>query len=166
MELSLSKTATFVPFSIRNFAWRFMSYFFPILIIVANEKNQQVGLVIRDVESMCQWLVQDFPDGGGCQPQGGDANLLFGQLFPKNCMKMKEISHRGARVTGAPLDPPICVLKICTKQPPPLSIVREITTNRRSFYFGFQTNSVCWTILFQIAADEIRWTPHSLATHN
>ena len=31
-----------------------------------------------------------FPRGGGTNPQGGGANLLFSQKFPKNCMKMKE----------------------------------------------------------------------------
>ena len=35
-------------------------------------------------------------------------NLLFGQIFPKNCMKMKKNwTQRGARVPGAPLDPPM-----------------------------------------------------------
>ena len=27
--------------------------------------------------------------GEGTNPQGGRTNLLFGQLFPENCMKMK-----------------------------------------------------------------------------
>ena len=33
---------------------------------------------------------QEFPDGGA-NPKGGRANLLFGQIFTKNCIKMKEI---------------------------------------------------------------------------
>ena len=38
---------------------------------------------------------------GGRQPPRWGANLLFGQIFPTNCMKMKEISTRG-HVPGAP----------------------------------------------------------------
>ena len=41
---------------------------------------------------------------------GGCANsqiaIIF-QIFAKNCMKMKEFEPRGARVPGAPLDPPM-----------------------------------------------------------
>ena len=36
-----------------------------------------------------------FPRGGGANPQGGGASLLFGQKFPKNSMKMKEFEPRG-----------------------------------------------------------------------
>ena len=39
-----------------------------------------------------------FPRGGGANPQGGDANQIFGQKFPENCMR----TH-----PGAPLDPPM-----------------------------------------------------------
>ena len=39
-------------------------------------------------------------------PRGGGANLLFGQKFPKNCIKMKEFGPGGgARVPDAPLPP-------------------------------------------------------------
>ena len=45
-----------------------------------------------------------FPRGGGANPQGWGTNLLFGQKFPENCMKMKEFGpRRGARVPGTPL---------------------------------------------------------------
>ena len=45
-----------------------------------------------------------FPRGGGVNPQGGSANLLFGQKFPENCMKMKEFGPKGgAHVPGTPL---------------------------------------------------------------
>ena len=55
-----------------------------------------------------QWRIQDFPDDGGVNPQAGDANLLFGQIFPENCIKIKEIGPRGEpRVPGAPSDPPM-----------------------------------------------------------
>ena len=48
-----------------------------------------------------------FPRGGGANPQGEGANLLFGQKIPKNYMKMKEFGP-GGRVPGAPpLDPPM-----------------------------------------------------------
>ena len=45
-----------------------------------------------------QWRIQDFPDGGA-NTQGGCANLSFGQIFPENSMKMKEIGL-GTRVPG------------------------------------------------------------------
>ena len=35
-----------------------------------------------------------FPRGGGVNPQGGGANLLFGQN-PENCMKRKEFGPQG-----------------------------------------------------------------------
>ena len=44
-----------------------------------------------------------FPRGWGTNPQGGGANLLFGQKFPENCMKMKEFVPGGARPWGPPL---------------------------------------------------------------
>ena len=44
-----------------------------------------------------------FPRRGGANFQGGGANLLLNQNFPKNCMKMKEFRPRvGGRVPGAP----------------------------------------------------------------
>ena len=41
-----------------------------------------------------QWRIQGFPRGGA-NPQGGGANLLSGQKFSKNCMKMKEFGLGG-----------------------------------------------------------------------
>ena len=50
-----------------------------------------------------QWRVQDFPDGG-VNFQDGGANPLFGQIFPENCIKMKEIRTKmgggAAHVSG------------------------------------------------------------------
>ena len=65
-----------------------------------------ISLGFADIQ---QWRVQDFPDGrGGGNFQGGDENLLFGQIFPENCMKLKEFGPEGvARVPDAPLDPPL-----------------------------------------------------------
>ena len=43
-------------------------------------------------------LVADpgFPRwGGGANFQGVDTNLLFNQIFPENCMKMKEFGPGG-----------------------------------------------------------------------
>ena len=40
-----------------------------------------------------QWRIQDFPDRGAYLQWG--ANLLFGHIFPENCMKMKEFGPRG-----------------------------------------------------------------------
>ena len=38
----------------------------------------------------------EFPiRGGDANLQGGGANLLFGQIFPKNCKKLKKIGPRG-----------------------------------------------------------------------
>ena len=31
---------------------------------------------------------------GAVNPKGGGTNLLFGQIFPESCMKMKEIAPR------------------------------------------------------------------------
>ena len=48
--------------------------------------------------------------GDSANPQGGGANLLFGQKFSGNSMKIKEFGlRRGRRVPGAPpsLDPPM-----------------------------------------------------------
>ena len=50
-----------------------------------------------DVEFM------QYPSGGSRISQTGGADLLFGQIFPENRMKMKEIGPRGGR---APLYPP------------------------------------------------------------
>ena len=36
-----------------------------------------------------QWRIQDSPEGGGANLEGGSANLIFWPIFPKNCMKMK-----------------------------------------------------------------------------
>ena len=46
-----------------------------------------------------------FLRGGGTNPKVGGANLLFGQFFPENCMKMKKFWARGwgARSPHAPL---------------------------------------------------------------
>ena len=42
-----------------------------------------------------------FPRGGGAKPHGGGANLLFGQKFPENCMKMKEFGPTGGHASLA-----------------------------------------------------------------
>ena len=52
---------------------------------------------------LIQWLIQDFLQGGAPTPRLG----LFCKFFAENCMKMKEFGPRGARVNGAPLDPPM-----------------------------------------------------------
>ena len=44
-----------------------------------------------------------FATGGGANPQRGGASLLFGQKFPKNCLKIKEFGPKGGGVPGAPL---------------------------------------------------------------
>ena len=50
-----------------------------------------------------------FPRGGGANPKGGGAKLLFGQFFRENCMKMKKFWARGggAHPSRPPLDPPL-----------------------------------------------------------
>ena len=48
-----------------------------------------------------------YQTGGGRQPQRWAENLLFGHIFPKNCMKMKEIGPRGGASLVPPLDPPL-----------------------------------------------------------
>ena len=50
-----------------------------------------------------QWRIQDFLDGS-TNPQDGGANLLFGQILPENCMKMKEFRPKeGVCIPGDPL---------------------------------------------------------------
>ena len=42
------------------------------------------------------------------QPKHGDVNLLFGQFFPENCMKLKLIGPKNWEASLAPpLDPPL-----------------------------------------------------------
>ena len=49
-----------------------------------------------------------FPRGGGANSKGGCKKLLFGQFFPKNCMKLKELGlGGGGHIPGAPLDLPM-----------------------------------------------------------
>ena len=72
----------------------------------------------RDV--CCPYSVADpgFPRrGGGANPEGGGANLLFGQCFPKNSMKMKEIGPGGGRTSLARyLDPSMALLAHYNRQ--------------------------------------------------
>ena len=60
-----------------------------------------------------KWQIQDFTDGG-TETHAGGTNLLFGQILPDNCMKMKEIVPKGACAPSASLDPPMQILS-----PPP-----------------------------------------------
>ena len=54
----------------------------------------------------CLYLVADpgFPKGGDANHKGAGANLVFGSIAPKNCMKIKKIglAERGAHILGAP----------------------------------------------------------------
>ena len=54
-----------------------------------------------------RWRIQYFL--GGTNSQGGHEKLLFGHIFLKNFMKMKEIGPRWgcASLAPPPLDPPI-----------------------------------------------------------
>ena len=54
------------------------------------------NLIIR-----LQWRIQDFPDGA-VTLKGGSANLLFGHIFPENCMKTKEIGLRDTSLIPPP----------------------------------------------------------------
>ena len=49
-----------------------------------------------------------FPRWGGGNFHGEDDNLLLGQGFPKNCMKLTEFGpSRGRASLALPLDPPL-----------------------------------------------------------
>ena len=48
----------------------------------------------------------------GRNHKGGSANLLFGQIFPKNCMKTKEIGLRETSLMPPSLDPPMDLVAI------------------------------------------------------
>ena len=54
---------------------------------------------------------QEFSDGDA-NPKGGGASLIFGQIYPENCMKMKEIEPGGGASMAPPLDPPMINLAI------------------------------------------------------
>ena len=50
-----------------------------------------------------QWRIQEFPEGE-YQPLRRWTNLLFGNIFAENCMKIKETGPReGEHVPSAPL---------------------------------------------------------------
>ena len=42
-----------------------------------------------------QWQIKDFPDGRGALTPVFGQNLIFGKIFARNCMKMKEFGQRG-----------------------------------------------------------------------
>ena len=44
---------------------------------------------MKRVQFKCK--IQDFSDTGGTKPRVGGTNLLFGNIFTENYMKMKEI---------------------------------------------------------------------------
>ena len=52
-----------------------------------------------------QWRIQDFLEGAPTPEEG--ANLLFGQYYTKNCVKMKKYWARGSARNTCPLDPPL-----------------------------------------------------------
>ena len=55
------------------------------------------------------WRIQDFLDEKGANPQGGGhTNLLFDQIYPKNCMKNeRNWTQREGASLASPLDPPM-----------------------------------------------------------
>ena len=46
-------------------------------------------------------------EGGVTNLRYGDKNLLFGNIFTENCMKMKENGPRGGAAITSPLNPPM-----------------------------------------------------------
>ena len=52
-----------------------------------------------------EWQIQDFPKGMASTPEGS-ANLLFGIIFAKNCMKMKRKKMTGRGEGRVSLSPP------------------------------------------------------------
>ena len=57
---------------------------------------------------MCKEYILELVTDPGFPGRAGGDSLLFGQNFPENCMKMKEIWPKGASL--APLDPPMLIL--------------------------------------------------------
>ena len=49
-------------------------------------------------------------------PEGGGDIPLFGQIFPKNCMKMKEIGLRGWHIPSSPLNLPLKTISVCARK--------------------------------------------------
>ena len=56
----------------------------------------------------CQWRIQDFPEEGAPNPQGGRQHTILPKI-PKNCMKLKEFGPPGggARPKFYYVDPPL-----------------------------------------------------------
>ena len=44
---------------------------------------------VRQVGTLYQWQIQDFPEETAHTPQGGCQHTILAK-FPKNCMKLKE----------------------------------------------------------------------------
>ena len=67
---------------------------------------------IANISHKCTVADPGFPRGGDTNLQSGGANLLFGQKFLENCVKMKEFGPRGghASLVPPPLDPSMMYL--------------------------------------------------------
>ena len=74
---------------------KYFEHYDVILLVIRHyvppiwSRTQVIFFVIYSVADL------GFPRQGGANFQGGDANLLFGQLFPENCRKMKELGPTG-----------------------------------------------------------------------
>ena len=69
-------------------------------------------VVVSRIDLYYQWWIRDFPDGagGGAPTPEFGPKTLFDEIC-RNCMKMKEIGLRGARISCTPpLDPPMIML--------------------------------------------------------
>ena len=59
-------------------------------------------LSVKNVFSCTKWRIQDFPDGGGANLSRRGANLLFGNFFSENCIKILKIGRGRGRVPSTP----------------------------------------------------------------
>ena len=61
-----------------------------MLILLIKEMLPPAKKKLRAFLTVGQWRIQDFPDRGANLKGGRGINLLFGQIFSKECMKMKK----------------------------------------------------------------------------
>ena len=69
-----------------------------------NKNDLRRPIFLKEEGNYSSGWIQDLPDGGA-NPWRGGKNLLFGKIFAKSCIKMKEIGP-GGHASLAPSPPP------------------------------------------------------------
>ena len=58
---------------------------------------KSVSLIFMKVGTPNTAVDPGFPRDGSANSKGGCEKLLFGQFFPKNCIKLNEFGRKGGR---------------------------------------------------------------------